>query len=36
MKTITFKSPCKIGDIVYTVESVVNADCDFSLWDWEV
>lgn len=24
MKTITFKSPCKIGDIVYTVESVVK------------
>lgn len=24
MKTITFKSPCKIGDTVYTVESVVK------------
>ena len=24
MKTITFKSPCKIGDAVYTVESVVK------------
>ena len=24
MKTITFKSPCKIGDMVYTVESVVK------------
>lgn len=24
MKTITFKSPCKIGDIIYTVESVVK------------
>ena len=24
MKTITFKSPCKIGNMVYTVESVVK------------
>lgn len=31
IKIVTFNAPCQIDDTIYTVESVVNVNCEFSL-----